>query len=148
MSVTPSNTFLNWSLCTFVYGTGPTTVTISGILDVDPDITENLEAIMGDALQFPKAQLTVGASRSITITTYDIAKCLAIPRKTPGTLTLVLNDGQNQNTTGGGAIQIVLSNAIRQAVDFKSPNLKAGSGTVKFVAYATSDADPLAVTNV
>jgi hypothetical protein len=147
---TPTNVFLNWQPITIVATplTGsPVTVTLTGILDVDPDLQTQQEKVYGDALKFPRLILSTQKTRGLTITALDIARVLSIPEDSTCVVTVTLGDAKNGTAAGGGGLSMVLSNAVRQMVDFKSPNNKAGSGSVKFEAYGnTGDTDPFVVT--
>jgi hypothetical protein len=142
---------MNWSPITIVATplTGaPVTVTLTEIVDVDPDISTRQEMFYGDTNKFPRIIANVEKKRSLTITSGDIYKLLTIPEDSTCVITATLNDVKNGSGAGGGGIQLVLSNAVRESADFKSPNNKIGTGSVKFNAFAVSDADPLVITQL
>src|SRR4051794_25135870 len=105
MPLTPSNLFMNWSSVTVVYGATPTTITLTGVTNVEIDGKSQQQVFYGDARAFPRKIRNTQKTRKVTIHGGDVAKLLSIPEDTPCTITAVLDDVDNGHAAGSGALQ-------------------------------------------
>lgn len=148
MSLTPTGLFMDFSGCTFVYGTTPTTLSIDKIKDVDlAPFDPQVEDWSSDAATEATLLVTRGAKRTITIHTGDIAKALSVPEGVSGTLTILMHDPKNGIAPGGGGLSIELLNATLIKDDGKGQFNKYGMATLTFRGVSADGVtSPLSVT--
>lgn len=146
-----SGLYMNWVNTTIAYtpsGGSLTTVSVTEVLDVEPDIHTKQEMFFGDAKKFPVLIIPTERSRSLKITTGNPAALLPIPENVPCTVTTTLLDAASQSSAAGsGSVTLTLVNAMKKSVGVKATNNKIGGSTIAFEAYGnTGDTDPLTIT--
>ena len=138
---------MGWSNVT-VTPASSTAIVVDNVTELHPDRKGTAKKFFGDVSAFPKLIVSRNKSRTVTITSGDIAKLAAIPEDVPCTVTATFNDPLNGATTGGGGILYTFVNAVCIDNGSKGATQEFGLGTAMFEAYSTAGADPLTVTNV
>lgn len=135
---------MGWSGVT-VLPTPGTLIVIDNVTELDPGRMGTAKKFYGDVSPFPKLIATRQKSRTLTITSGDVAKIMAIPDDVPCVVTAIFNDPLNGATIGGGALQYTLTNAVLMKSSAKGATQEFGLATVEFEAYGVAGGDPLTV---
>lgn len=139
-----SNVFMNWTGVTITYGTTPTVITMTEVLDVQVLDEEGIEQWQADGHKFATKMITATGARGLTIIGGDVYKLATIPRGTPCTVVAILNDAVNG--VGTGAVTHTLSNGVMTGASRSGPSNKFAGGSATFIAFSTDGtADPLAM---
>jgi hypothetical protein len=139
-----SNVYMNWKSVTVTFGTVPTVVSLTEVMDVQVLDQEGLEPWQADGHKFPTLLIAATGSRGMTIVGGSVNKLAAIPRNTPCTVVAILNDAVNG--AGAGAITHTLVNAVLADAGRSGPSNKFAGGTATFVAFSPDGiTDPLTI---
>lgn len=138
--------YMNWKGFTVTHGSGPTTITLNQITDVQVQRGEQWVSWKADGNVFATAMALAGSTRAIRLTGGDIGKLLTIPRNTVCTVAGYLYDQKNQSTSGSGTLSISLANACFEGNAPGGGQNQFISDTVQFTAYsADGTTDPLTI---
>lgn len=139
--------YMNWKGWTVTHGSGPTTITLSQITDVQVQRGEQWVSFKGDGNIFATMMALANSTRAIRITGGDVGKLLTIPKNTVCTVSGYLYDAKNQTTSGSGTLNISLANACFEGNAPGGGQNQFISDTVQFTAYSSDGSiDPLTVT--
>ncbi len=138
--------YMNWKDVTVVYGSGPTTITLTEITDIAVQRGEQWISFKGDGNVFATAMALADSSRSVRITGGDVGKLLTIPKNTVCTVNFKLYDAVNQSASGAGTLSFVLSNAVFLGNAPGGGQNQYIMDSIQFQAYSSDGTtDPLAV---
>lgn len=138
--------YMNWKSCTIVHGSGPTTITLTEITNVEFMINDEFVQFKGDGNIYATVMALANASRGVRITSGDLGRlAVTIPHNTPCTVTLICHDAVNGS--GSGALTFVLSNALKQSISPSGAQNVILTDTVTFMSYSSDGTtSPLAIT--
>jgi hypothetical protein len=138
---------INWAGVTFVVP-GPTTNTISQVMDVG--FEENNEVIQGkgDVALFATRIDVVGIGRSVRVTSEDLAVAAVLSAGDIGTFNAIHKlAGNSAPTAEAGDLVFALSNARLIRLPIAGRHAQYGSMQLEWQAYSSDgETDPLSVT--
>lgn len=127
-----SGAVMDWTGVTFVYGAGPTTVTIGEVEELQWTDSGNLKEFHGDAAPGPTHSKLTNRVVEVTVKSADVGRLASVPLGTEGTLNAVFND--ENNATGSGALTLVLSRCKAHRMPFGGKHTDYGEATLHFRA--------------
>lgn len=125
-----TNLYMNWTGVTVTYGTSPTTINLSEVVDLEVGRKGEVKRWTADAGVFAKALAVKNKTRTITIKGGAINLLASVPEDTLCTIVGVLND--LNNGTGSGAITVTAVRGTVTSNPFKGQNNEFGLGDLEF----------------
>lgn len=129
-----SKAYMNVTGVTFVYGSSPTTVTITEIEEARPMRGGDVKIRGGDAAVGPTHKVVNNMKRAVTLVGADLGKMGLVPVGVLGTLVVVLLDTYNQTAAGAGSITLTLSNCSLDEDGIQAQHNEFSKHTSSFTA--------------
>ena len=128
--------YMNWKSCTIVHGSGPTTISLTEITNVEFMINDEFVQFKGDGNIYATVMALANSTRGVRITSADLGRLsVTIPHNTPCTVTVICHDVVNG--AGDGALTFVLANALKQTIAPGGAQNVILTDTVTFMSYSS-----------